>query len=148
MFLQIIVGSATIIGTVVIEAIFIALAVAALKAQSEWLAKKSVLVTTTVTLSVLTLWLLAGIAVGLWLWAFVFYAIGEFQTMEAAIYFASVSATTLGYGDTLLSDGWRLLSGFIAANGLVLFSLNTAFLFEALRQIHAQMPDTSASEEG
>ena len=53
---------------------------------------------------------------------------------------ASVSATTLGYGDTLLSEKWKLLSGFIAANGLILFSLNTAFLFEALRRFDDERP--------
>ncbi len=141
MLLQIIVGSAAIIGTVIIESIFIALAAVVLKSRSTWLVRQNPMLLTTLTLSVLTLWLLAGIALGLWLWAFVFYALGEFQTMEGAKYFASVSATTLGVGDVLLSDSWRLLSGFIAANGLLLFSLNTAFLFEALREVHSRIPE-------
>jgi len=94
------------------------------------------LVRNAVTLSTLTLWLLAGITSALWLWAAAFVLLGEFDTFASALYFSSVSATTLGYGDTLLSNRWQLLSGFIAANGLVLFSLNTAFLFEVLRRVN------------
>ena len=69
-----------------------------------------------VSLSALSLWLLAGISAALWIWAILFVWLGEFDTIADAIYFSSVSATTLGYGDVTLSGRWQLLSGFIAAN--------------------------------
>ena len=92
---------------------------------------------TVVVMSTLSLWLLfAGIGSALWFWSGLLIALDQFDTYAEALYFTSVSATTLGYGDLVLSKDWRLLSGFIAANGLLLFSLNTAFLFEAMRRLN------------
>ena len=132
---QILIGSALIVATVIVESVFIAIAKKGLNTYGVRMANLGTIARTTSVLIVLTLWLLAGISIALWLWALLFLALGEFDSLINAIYFASVSATTLGYGDSLLSEDWKLLSGFIAANGLVLFSLNTAFLFEVLRRI-------------
>ncbi len=136
MLTVLLVGSLAIVATVVIESFVIAVAVAVLNRFAERLRGMTMFTRTMLTLSGLSLWLLAGISVALWLWAALFIVLGEFDSLAAALYFSSVSATTLGYGDTLLSERWQLLSGFVAANGLVLFSLNTAFLFEALRRLN------------
>jgi hypothetical protein len=40
-----------------------------------------------------------------------------------------VSFTTLGYGDIVLGEGWRLLASFEAANGIILFGWTTALIF-------------------
>ncbi len=136
-------GSAVVIATIVIESCFIGLAVYAMDRVGTRLRALSILPRTILTLSGLSLWLLAGISIALWGWAAVFLALGEFEHLSEAIYFSSVSATTLGYGDVVLSEKWQLLSGFIAANGLVLFSLNTAFLFEVLRRLgEAEKPES------
>ena len=58
-----------------------------------------------------------------------------FATLEASVYFSLVAYTTLGFGDILLPNDWRLLSGMAAANGLLNFGLLTAILVETLRQI-------------
>lgn len=134
---QILVGSIMMIVTVVVEAMVIALAIKALTRFSGRLKSISPTLRLTTSLSLLTLWLVAGISLVIWMWAGLFLTLGEFANIIDALYFAMVSATTLGYGDSLLSAQWKLLSGFIAANGLILFSLNTAFLFEALRRINA-----------
>lgn len=133
----ILIGTLMIIATVVIESLFVSIAIVSLNRAGARLSGLSMLPRMVLSLTFLSLWLLAAITVALWLWAILFVWLGEFDSIADAIYFASVSATTLGYGDMLLSERWRLLSGFIAANGLVLFSLNTAFLFEALRRLNA-----------
>lgn len=69
------------------------------------------------------------------LWALAYMGLGIFSTFEAAVYFALVAFTTLGFGDILLPTEWRLLSGMAAANGLLLFGLVTATLVETLRDI-------------
>lgn len=137
MLTVVLIGTAMIVMTVVLESFFIATAAVALERVAPRLVRLPFVLRSTVLLSALTLWLLAGISIALWMWAYLFVFLGEFESIEPAVYFSSVSATTLGYGDTLLSERWQLLSGFIAANGLVLFSLNTAFLFEALRQFNS-----------
>jgi len=60
--------------------------------------------------------------------------LGCFSSLEESLYFSMVSFTALGFGDLTLPQEWRILSGMIAANGLVLFGLNTAFLIEVLHQ--------------
>jgi len=82
-------------------------------------------------------WILAIVTVSIWLWAAAYYALGLFTTVEAAVYFSIVAFTTLGFGDVLLSQDWRLLSGMEAINGLVMFGLLTAMLVEVLRRIRS-----------
>lgn len=135
MLAEILVASALIAATVVLEAGFIGAAVLVLQRAANWLARERQVPRLVLSLTLLTLWLLAGISVSFWLWALAFYGLGEFETIESALYFAIVAGTTLGFGDQILSEEWQLLSGFIAANGLVLFSLNTAFLIEAIRRL-------------
>jgi len=60
---------------------------------------------------------------------------GELADFEAAIYFSFVTFTTLGYGDITLSEGWRLLSGIEALNGLLLVGWTTALLFAIVQKV-------------
>jgi voltage-gated potassium channel Kch len=55
--------------------------------------------------------------------------------MERALYFSTVTFTTLGYGDITLQERWQLLSSFEAANGIILFGVSTAFVFVAIRKL-------------
>lgn len=84
----------------------------------------------TVMLAGATLWMLAALAIAAWLWAGIFMCLGAFDALETALYFATVSLTTLGFGDVILSPEVRLLSAIVAANGLLMFGLSTAFLLE------------------
>lgn len=72
------------------------------------------------------------------LWAALFVGLGIFAQFEVSLYIAMISATTLGYGDVTMPDEWRLLAGFIATDGFILFGLDTAFLFEVMRRIGDQ----------
>jgi len=49
------------------------------------------------------------------------------------VYFAFVNYTTLGYGDILPVERWQLLGPITAMNGVLLFGLSTAGIFEVLR---------------
>jgi hypothetical protein len=50
------------------------------------------------------------------------------------LYFAFVNYTTLGYGDILPAERWRLLGPMTAMNGVLLFGWSTAVIFEVLRR--------------
>ena len=73
------------------------------------------------------------IEIGIWAGVYLHYDL--FTEFETALYFAAASYTTLGFGDVLLPVDWRLLSGATAANGLLLFGLSAAFLFDATGQL-------------
>ena len=70
-------------------------------------------------------------------WAYAYLTIvpaGELDTFEEATYFSFVTFTTLGYGDITLSEGWRLLSGIQALNGIMLVGWSTAMLFAVVQR--------------
>lgn len=64
----------------------------------------------------------------IWLYGLAFWAVGAVQDFESALYFSTVTFTTLGYGDIVLDGRWRLFGAIEAGNGLILFGWSTAFL--------------------
>jgi len=87
-----------------------------------------------VVLTMALVWTLFMMTAAVWLWAISLYALDVFVEFEASVYFALVAFTTLGFGDILLPQEWRLLGGMAAANGLLMFGLLTAILVETLRE--------------
>ena len=70
--------------------------------------------------------LLTGHLAQMALWAIAFMAIGEFGTFALALYHSAVNYTTLGYGDILMSEHWRVLGPQEAASGTLAFGWSTA----------------------
>ena len=88
-----------------------------------------------VVVSLALVWTLGMMTIAVWLWAISLYFLNIFVTFEASVYFSLVAFTTLGFGDILLPQEWRLLGGLAAANGLLMFGLLTAILVETLRNM-------------
>jgi voltage-gated potassium channel Kch len=82
---------------------------------------------------VLTMFLAALIEVALW--AATYLWLDAIDGLEKAVYFSMVTFTTLGYGDIVLSERWRLLASFEAANGIILFGWTTALIFAVVQRI-------------
>ena len=55
-------------------------------------------------------------------------AIGEFDAIEPALYFSTSTFTTVGFGDLVLAEDWRMLAAAESANGFLLIGWSTAFL--------------------
>ena len=74
----------------------------------------------------------------IWLWAILYLALGckPLQNLSESLYFATVTYTTLGYGDILLEVSYRMLSAIEAANGFILFGWTTAFIFEVKSRLY------------
>jgi Ion channel len=49
------------------------------------------------------------------------------------LYFAFVNYTTLGYGDVVPAERWRLIGPITALNGVLMIGWSTAVIFEVLR---------------
>ncbi|MEO1304339.1 MAG: potassium channel family protein [Pseudomonadota bacterium] len=92
---------------------------------------------TGIALTLSVIWMLIGILCVVSVWAGLFVMTGIFEDFESSFYFAIVSATTVGFGDVVLSDDWRILSGFAAAGGFIIFGLDTAVLLEVIRRLRA-----------
>lgn len=134
---QILIGSGVICGTVVIHVLFIEVLSYWLTKYGQWLTRPPWRVKRTLVLIVMVLWLVAGLTVSAWLWAGIYLYNGVFEQLESALYFSIVTFTTLGYGDVIASDSWRILASLTAVNGLIIVGLNTAFLVEALSRINS-----------
>ena len=70
------------------------------------------------------------------LWAIPYLASGSLQGFEEAVYFSMVTYTTLGSGDVVLSERWRLLASFEAANGIIMFGWPTAIIMAVIKKVY------------
>lgn len=70
------------------------------------------------------------------IWALTYVAVGAFSGFEEALYFSTVTFTTLGYGDIVIHSSWRLLAGIEAANGTIMFGWTTALIVTAAHQLY------------
>lgn len=73
--------------------------------------------------------------VQVWSYAVLYRLLGEFATFEQALYFSTVSFSTLGFGDLTLGESWRVLGAIEAVNGLVLIAWSTAFLLSVTTRL-------------
>lgn len=79
-----------------------------------------------VTLAVsLGLFVLHGIEI--WLYAFLFLAIGSVEGLREAVYFSTITYGAIGYSDAAMAEQWRLVSAIEGINGLILIGWSTAF---------------------
>ena len=60
------------------------------------------------------------------IWAMLFMALGEFGDFSTAYYHSLVNFATLGYGDIVMTDQWRILGPMQAINGVLMIGVSTA----------------------
>lgn len=68
------------------------------------------------------------------IWSLAYVILDVVPPGADALYFAFVNYTTLGYGDVVPVERWRLIGPMTAMNGVLLFGWSTAVIFEVLRQ--------------
>jgi putative flippase GtrA len=82
------------------------------------------------------LWFFLSLCVQCWAWAALLLSLGAFGELEEALYFATVTYTTLGYGDVVLEPDWRLLGAVAATNGTIVIGWTTAMVFLAVQRTY------------
>ena len=83
---------------------------------------------------VLVLFLVALAEVGVW--AAAYLILDAVEGFEKALYFSMVTFTTLGYGEIVLDERWRLLASFEAANGIIMFGWTTAIVLATVQNVY------------
>ena len=76
------------------------------------------------------------------LWGCLFVWLGEFEELYPAIYHSAVNFTSLGYGDVVMKQEWKLLGPLEAANGVLMMSMTAAALTAILQNIIRSQADT------
>ncbi|SDS28291.1 potassium channel family protein [Pseudomonas oryzae] len=86
-------------------------------------------------LSLVMLLMMLGYFVQIALWAGLFMLLGEFDEFATSLYYSGVTFATLGYGDIVLSDRWRLLGALEAGNGVLMLGISTGVMTAAVREV-------------
>ena len=86
------------------------------------LSGRGIVATLTVALG---LFVLHGLEI--WLYAFVYLAIGAVDGLRESVYFSTITYGAIGYSDAAMAPGWRLVSAIEGINGIILIGWSTAF---------------------
>ena len=70
------------------------------------------------------------------IWALTYVKVGAFTSFEPALYFSTVTFTTLGYGDLVIGADWRLVASFEAANGTIMFGWTAALIVAFVQRVY------------
>jgi voltage-gated potassium channel len=69
------------------------------------------------------------------IWAMFYYSRVLFDNFETSLYFSMGSYTTIGYGDVVLPNRWRLLGAVEGISGVLLCGVSTAFIFAVMNAL-------------
>jgi glucan phosphoethanolaminetransferase (alkaline phosphatase superfamily) len=88
-----------------------------------------------VLITAVMLLLVVGNMIQVTIWAVLFRALGEFESIRDAVYHSAVNFATLGYGDIVMSTTHRLLGPIEAINGALMIGVSTAALSAAFQDV-------------
>jgi Ion channel len=131
MLRQLLVGAAVSGCNIVIHALVMALVVGVKRLTGngqKWHPKLFLVVVMIATVSVLMVAHVSEVMV----WSLAYEIVNAAPAHADPVYFAFVNYTTLGYGDVVPVERWRLLGPMTAMNGVLLFGWSTAVIFEVL----------------
>lgn len=86
-------------------------------------------------LGLVMLLMMLGYFLQIALWAGLFMLLGEFDEYATSLYYSGVTFATLGYGDIVLSERWRLLGALEAGNGVLMLGISTGVMTAAVREV-------------
>ena len=75
--------------------------------------------------------LFAVMTAEVWLWGGIYRLLGIFNDFETALYFSTITFSTVGYGDVVPAHDWRVLAALEGINGFLLIGWSTAYLIAA-----------------
>jgi hypothetical protein len=133
MFTQLSLATFMVALTVLIHLLGLALLVRVLQSHNRIVRMARIL-----PLSLLLLATLGVIAIHtaeIWLYAALYLKLGAFHHFEEALYFSTVTYSSIGYGDLLMPHAWRILGAIEGAVGIVMLGWSTAFLVSLLTQL-------------
>lgn len=133
MFIPLIIGCATVFVSMGIQIIAVVLMLQYLEGFiSVEKEKFSSVSKNTYILSVVLLMLFIGHLVQVAIWAWLFIQVGEFGDFTTAFYHSMVNFASLGYGDLVMNEEWRLLGAIEASNGVLMFGLSAGTLLSVM----------------
>jgi hypothetical protein len=133
MLRQFLVGGGVSLVTIAIHALVMTMVVQVARAMGTKQQSHSSLVLIAVMILTISV-LMAAHVIEAFVWALAYLMFDVAPAGSNLVYFAFVNYATLGYGDVLPVERWRLLGPLTAMNGMLLFGWSTAVIFEVLRR--------------
>lgn len=93
--------------------------------------------TSTWHMIVIAWWIILAHVAEVFVWGLFYWWMRLFPDFATAEYFSIVTYTTVGYGDLVPPERWRLLAGVEALTGLLMAGWSTAFFFSFASQWHS-----------
>ena len=89
----------------------------------------------TLLLIEVTWWLVLIHATEIGIWALFFLWTGCLPDAESAFYFSGVTYATVGYGDVVLPQPWRMLGPIEGLTGILMCGLSTGLFFAIITRL-------------
>lgn len=87
--------------------------------------------------------------VEIWSFAFLYDYLGALASFQEALYFSTVTYSTLGYNDDAIAEEWRMVAAIEGVLGVILLGWSTAFFVQVLGRLQGGRHGPSdASGEG
>ena len=102
----------------------------------------------TYAISMVLLILFAGHLVQIAIWAGLFMYLDEFADFATAFYHSAVNFASLGYGDIVMTEKWRLLGALEASNGVLMFGLSAGTLLAVMTSLFARHKEAESIRHG
>ena len=143
LFSQLCIGAFMIALTVAIHAVALDIIIRRVKSAEILVRSHSEIIWKPFLASIIVLSVFSVHVIQIWLWAILYLFLDSvtLHTLSEALYFSTVTFTTVGYGDIILGPETRMLSAVEAANGFLLFGWTAAFIFEVISQLYRTETD-------
>ena len=90
---------------------------------------------TTYVISVIMVILFIGHMIQVAVWAALFMFVGEFDDLLTAYYHSMVNFASLGYGDIVMSEQWRLMGAIESSIGVLMFGVSAGAMLSIMSYI-------------
>ncbi|MCD6271412.1 MAG: two pore domain potassium channel family protein [Deltaproteobacteria bacterium] len=138
MLIPLLIGTLTIFVNMVVQVLVVVILIRIFVDMRGRSAKKATVFEDVWVLAFALTFLFAGNIVQFTIWASLFMYLGEFQSFATAFYHSTVNFASLGYGDIVMSEQWRLLGALEAANGVLMFGLTAGTMFSIMQNMVRQ----------
>ena len=133
MLQQLLLGGAISLANIAVHAFVMAAVVGTARHALTWKRRRPPFWLAAVMVATVSILLMAHVA-EVAIWSLAYAAVGAAPAGADVLYFAFVNYTTLGYGDVVPVESWRLLGPMAAMSGVLSFGWSTAVIFEVLRE--------------
>lgn len=134
MLVQLLAGCGLAALTVAIHAAGLALLLKRLEAHGELLLLRFWM-TTWLVIRV-TWFLILTHLLAISVWAVFYRAVGCLPDLESSLYFSGVTYSTVGYGDVVLPEGWRILGPIEGLTGILMCGLSTGVFLTLISRLY------------